>query len=130
MRMIPSSLVLRVWTIENLMELLKCFELCSGLKDTFFRSNLFSVGVDKKEVEEMASLFGCKVGSFPFIYLGLPIGAKMSKISSWKPVIDKFEKRLSDLKACTMSFCGRLTLMNSVLNSIPLYYFFALPCPS
>ncbi|XP_071708815.1 uncharacterized protein [Rutidosis leptorrhynchoides] len=82
--------------IENLMKLLKCFELCSGLNVNYNKSNLFGVGVDKIEVESMANLFGCKVGSFLFTYLGLPIGANMNKFRSWIPVVDKFEKRLSD----------------------------------
>ncbi|XP_071718980.1 uncharacterized mitochondrial protein AtMg01250-like [Rutidosis leptorrhynchoides] len=81
---------------ENLMKLLRCFELCSGLKVNYNKSNLFGVGVDKYEVESMANLFGCNIGSFPFTYLGLPIGANMNKFESWKPVVDKFEKRLSN----------------------------------
>ncbi|XP_071689306.1 uncharacterized protein [Rutidosis leptorrhynchoides] len=109
--------------IDNLMSLLKCFELTSGLKVNYNKSNMFGNGVEGNIVESMASLFGCKVGCFPFKYLGLPISANMSKYDSWKPVIEKFEKRLSDWKACSVSFGGRLTLINSVLNSLPLYYF-------
>ncbi|XP_071694378.1 uncharacterized protein [Rutidosis leptorrhynchoides] len=71
----------------------------------------------------MANAFGCKVGALPFTYLGLPIGANMKKLDSWKPVIDKFEKRLSYWKARSVSFGGRLTLVKSVLNSLPLYFF-------
>ncbi|XP_071694365.1 uncharacterized protein [Rutidosis leptorrhynchoides] len=115
--------------VESLMKLLKCFELCSGLKVNYNKSNLFGVGVDKLEVESMANLFGCKVGNFPFIYLGLPIGAKMNKYESWKPVIDKFGKRLADWKARSMSFGGRATLVTSVLNSLPLYYFLLFRAP-
>ncbi|XP_071736119.1 uncharacterized protein [Rutidosis leptorrhynchoides] len=44
------------------MKLLKCFELCSGLKVNYKKSNLFGVGVDNNEVKFMADLFGCKVG--------------------------------------------------------------------
>ncbi|XP_071700031.1 uncharacterized protein [Rutidosis leptorrhynchoides] len=40
--------------------------------------------VDKNEVDVMARLFGSNVGSFPFIFLGLPVGAKMNKLISWK----------------------------------------------
>ncbi|XP_071705014.1 uncharacterized protein [Rutidosis leptorrhynchoides] len=109
--------------MENLMKLLKCFELNSGLKVNYNKSNLFGVGVDKDEVIEMTDVFGCKMGSFPMTYLGLPIGANMKKLSNWKPVFDKFGKRLSDWKARTISFGGRLTLVNAVLNSLPLYYF-------
>ncbi|XP_071715143.1 uncharacterized protein [Rutidosis leptorrhynchoides] len=34
----------------------------------------------------------------------------MNKAESWKPVVSKFEKRLADWKAHSMSFGGRLTL--------------------
>ncbi|XP_071698919.1 uncharacterized protein [Rutidosis leptorrhynchoides] len=96
--------------IENLMKLLKCFELSSGLRVNHTKSNLFGVSVDKNDVDFMANLFGCKVGSFPFIYLGLPIGSNMNKAGSWKLVVNKFEKRLADWKARAMSFGRRLTL--------------------
>ncbi|XP_071713350.1 uncharacterized protein [Rutidosis leptorrhynchoides] len=66
---------------------------------------------------------GCQAGKFPFIYLGLPIGAKMKKLNDWAPVIDKFKKRLSDWKRRTVSYGGRLVLLKSVLSSLPLYYF-------
>ncbi|XP_071729191.1 uncharacterized protein [Rutidosis leptorrhynchoides] len=75
------------------------------------------------EVVSMANMFGCNAGSLPFIYLGLPVSGKMNKMESWNPVLDKFTKRLSDWKARSVSFGGRLTLVKSVLNSLPLYYF-------
>ncbi|XP_071704405.1 uncharacterized protein [Rutidosis leptorrhynchoides] len=114
------------WELENmwnLIKLLECFELTSGLKVNYHKSNLFEVAVDSAEINDMARLLGCKVGEFPFTYLGLPVGAKMNKISNWSPVLDKVGKRLADWKARAMSFGGRLTLVKSVLNSLPLYYF-------
>ncbi|XP_071688327.1 uncharacterized protein [Rutidosis leptorrhynchoides] len=54
----------------------------------------------------------------------------MKKLIDWKPVIEKFHKRLSDWKARTISFGGRLTLVKSVLNSLPLYYFSIYRAPS
>ncbi|XP_071719242.1 uncharacterized protein [Rutidosis leptorrhynchoides] len=108
---------------RNLINILKCSELASGLKVNFHKSCVYGVGVNPNETEGLASRMGCKAGKFPFIYLGLPIGAKMKKISDWDPVIDKFKKRLSDWKMRTLSYGGRLVLLNSVLNSLPLYYF-------
>ncbi|XP_071694652.1 uncharacterized protein [Rutidosis leptorrhynchoides] len=115
--------------IRRLMKLLKCFELTSGLMVNYHKSNLIVVGIDKDEVENMAKLFGCKVGTIPFMYLGLPVGGNMKRAEYWKPVMDKFEKRLSDWRARSGSFDGRLTLVKSVLNRIPLYYlsFFCTP---
>ncbi|GJV00544.1 reverse transcriptase domain, reverse transcriptase zinc-binding domain protein [Tanacetum coccineum] len=66
---------------------------------------------------------GCNIGEFPFTYLGLPIGENMRHVNAWITVVEKFKKRLSDWKAKTLSFEGRLTLVKSVLGSLPLYYF-------
>jgi hypothetical protein len=46
----------------------------------------------------------------------------MNKISNWNPVIYTFEKRLSLWKAGSLSIGGRVTLIKSVLNSLPTYY--------
>ncbi|XP_071704442.1 uncharacterized protein [Rutidosis leptorrhynchoides] len=71
----------------------------------------------------MARLFSCKVDTLPFTYLGLPIGANMNKMCSWKPMVCKFEKRIADWRARAMLYGGLLTLVKSVLNSLSLYYF-------
>ncbi|XP_071715315.1 uncharacterized protein [Rutidosis leptorrhynchoides] len=107
----------------NLRSLLKCFELSSGLKVNFQKSCLYGVGVDFEEVSRTARHIGCNVGKFPFIYVGLPIGAKMNKLNSWDPVLEKFKNRLASWKIGSLSFGGRLVLIKSVLNSLPLYYF-------
>ncbi|XP_071728393.1 uncharacterized protein [Rutidosis leptorrhynchoides] len=109
--------------IHSLQNLLKCFELASGLKVYFQKSCLYGVGVEVGEVNLVASRVGCQVGVFPFTYLGLPIGSKMSKLEDWEPVIEKFKCRLANWKMRLMSFGGRLVLIKSVLSSLPLYYF-------
>ncbi|XP_071688252.1 uncharacterized protein [Rutidosis leptorrhynchoides] len=100
--------------LRNLFKLLKCFEKTSGLKVNYLKSILYGVGVGKCEVENLAKSFGCNAGSFPFTYLGLPVGGRMNKIECWSPVIEKFSKRLSDWKARSFSFGGRLTLVKSI----------------
>ncbi|GJR55418.1 hypothetical protein Tco_1405939 [Tanacetum coccineum] len=80
-------------------------------------------GVSSGEVGDMARHMCCSVGEFPFMYLGLPIGANMRRVTTWRPVVEKVKKRLYEWRAKTMSFGGRLTLIKSVLGSLPLYYF-------
>ena len=46
----------------------------------------------------------------------------MNKHAAWKPVIDKIQCRLASWKAKILSRAGRLTLIKSVLNSMPVYY--------
>ncbi|GJZ35962.1 reverse transcriptase domain, reverse transcriptase zinc-binding domain protein [Tanacetum coccineum] len=85
-------------------------------------------GVNSDEVVNMARWMQCSVGDFPFTYLGLPIGECMRRESAWRVVVEKFRKRLCEWKAKTMSFWGRLTLVKSVLGSLPLYYFLSVLC--
>ncbi|XP_071705148.1 uncharacterized protein [Rutidosis leptorrhynchoides] len=73
---------------------------------------------------------GCSIGSLPFTYLGLPIGCKMNKEKDWKFVKEKFNNKLSGWRAKTLSFGGRVTLINSVLSSLPLYAFSLFRAPS
>ncbi|GKA72279.1 retrovirus-related pol polyprotein from transposon TNT 1-94 [Tanacetum coccineum] len=106
-----------------MMCILKCFEEVSGLKVNFDKSKLYGIGVNSCDRNEMARWMTCSTGDFPFTYLGLSIGERISGIKAWRAVIEKFKNLLVDWKAKSMSFGGRLTLVKSVLSSLPLYYF-------
>ena len=73
---------------------------------------------------------GCEWGSFPISYLGLPVGGSMKRVASWKPVIEKMKAKLVGWKAKILSSGGRLTLVKSVLGSLPLYYLSLFRAPS
>jgi len=78
----------------------------------------------------LAGVLGCKVDAFPTTYLGLPLSAKFKEKAIWDPIIEKFEKRLSGWKSMYLSKGGRLTLIKSVLSSIPTYFLSLCPLPS
>ncbi|GKC03687.1 reverse transcriptase domain, reverse transcriptase zinc-binding domain protein [Tanacetum coccineum] len=120
-----DTIFFRDWNKENaklLMCILKCFEEVSGLRVNYNKSKLYGIGVNEVELLDMAGWMGCGVGEFPFTYLGLPIGEKMRRINALNIVIEKFKSRLADWKAKTMSYGGRLTLVKSVLGSLPLSF--------
>jgi hypothetical protein len=54
---------------------------------------------------------GCRVGSLPMTYLGLPLGASYKSVSTWKGVVEKMKKRLAGWKRMYLSKDGRLTLI-------------------
>lgn len=114
---------------HNMKLLLFVFEQLSGLKINFHKSELYCFGEAKDFENEYMELFGCSTGQFPFRYLGIPIHYRRLRNADWKEVVERFEKRLSSWKGKLLSTGGRLTLINSVLSSLPLYMmsFFAIP---
>ncbi|XP_022030427.1 uncharacterized protein LOC110931338 [Helianthus annuus] len=113
------------WSQHNILalnRLLRWLNLLSGLKVNRQKSKLFGIGVDDAEVARLAQVVSCDVGSLPFTHLGIPIGVNMKRAKCWKPVLEKFSARLSKWKAAHLSFAGRLTLIKSVLGSLPSYF--------
>lgn len=51
---------------SNLMCIHKAFEEMSGLKINFQKSCVYGVGVEDKDIDDMASFMRCKVGKLPF----------------------------------------------------------------
>ena len=57
----------------NVKLLLYLFELMSGLKINFDKSEIIIIGGDNETNMAYADMFGCQVGSLPMKYLGTPI---------------------------------------------------------
>lgn len=78
----------------NLWVVLLCFEVITGLKINLGKSELISVeGVEN--IDNLATILSCNVGSLPATYLGLPLGSHFKDIKMWDPVAEKVERRLS-----------------------------------
>ena len=129
---VDDALFIGVWSkqnMENLVGILHCYYLASGLRLNLGKSNLFGVGVSFTEVERLALLIGCGAAKFPFTYLGLPVGANMSRVKSWDSLMEKFNRRLSSWKVNSLSIGGRSVLLKAVLGALGIYYMslFVLP---
>jgi hypothetical protein len=112
------------------MKLILCiFEQLSGLKINFHKSEIFCFGKAKEVENEYKILFGCDIGSLPFRYLGIPIHFRKLKNGEWKPVEDRFEKKLSSWIGKLLSYGDRLILINSVLTSLPMFMLSFLEIP-
>ena len=79
--------------------------------------------------DEAAQILNCRQLETPFYYLGIPIGAKPSSRLVWEPLIKKCESKLSKWAKKNISMAGKVTLINSVLNALPIYLlsFFKIP---
>ncbi|KAL8475722.1 hypothetical protein ACS0TY_028397 [Phlomoides rotata] len=70
----------------------------------------------------MAEILGCRVGSLSFSYLGIRVGSNHRRLSEWSFIIQKVKNRLRKWDDKKISLGGRITLLNSVLSAIPIYY--------
>ena len=109
--------------------ILTCFELTSGLRMNLFKSVLIGVNFDDTTVGDWAVRLKCKHGSFPIKYLGFPLAANPNRVTTWTPMIESIRRKLSSWKQKTLSIGGRLALIKSVLNNMPVYLmsFFLIP---
>ena len=109
--------------IINYFRILDIFALMSGLAINYNKSAFICWKSDDFTwVNEIANGVGCIHACPPFTYLGFPLGSNFSNFDAWKPVIRKIENRLASWKVRLLSKAGRLTLIKSVLNSLPVYF--------
>jgi len=69
--------------IRHLRCIFLCFEAASGLRINLGKSEIVPIG-EVEDVEGLAQLLGCRVGSLPMTYLGMPLGASYKSVSTWK----------------------------------------------
>ena len=99
------------------------FELVSGLRVNFLKSSFFSFYIEEGFMDIASNFLHCSLSNVLFQYLGILIGVSPRRALKWEPVVSSFRRRLGNWKICYLSLGGRITLINSMLSSLPLYFF-------
>jgi hypothetical protein len=68
----------------------------------------------------MAGVFGCSVGTYPFTYLGLPMGTTKPRVEHFAPLVCRIERRITTT-ASWLTMAGRATLVDMAISPIPIY---------
>ena len=89
------------------------FKAVSGLKVNLGKSELVAVGA-AHNMDLLVAVLGCKQGSLPMKYLGLPLGEKFKDKSIWNPILEKMERKLAGWKKLYLSKGGRVTLIKAL----------------
>lgn len=74
--------------------ILRSFELASGLKIKFHKSCIMGIKDSVSIMDQIAAYMNYKVGSVPFKFLGILVGANPRKASTWSSVVQSMRSRL------------------------------------
>ena len=107
--------------ILHVLMLLLCFEAVTGLKVNALKSEMVPIG-EVPNIHFLAEILGCRIGSLPMTYLGMPLGASHKSPTVWNPILERIERKLAGWKKLYLSKGGRLTLLKSTLASLPAYF--------
>jgi hypothetical protein len=114
--------------LASLKNLLIKFTATTGLAVNYHKSCMFPINVSDEEIQLLAMEFGCTVGSFPFTYLGLPMGTTRPSIQDLSPLVCRIERKLT-ASMNLLAYGGRLQLIQSCLQSMPIFFLCSLHIP-
>jgi len=109
---------------SNINSVLQNFCAASGQTPNLCKSSImFSTHVDQGTKQAVESIFHVQDLSPSTIHLGHPLIFKHSDRSkAYEFILNKFRAKLTTIKTNKLNHAGRLTYINSVLTSIPIYY--------
>ncbi|XP_018435427.2 uncharacterized protein LOC108807663 [Raphanus sativus] len=116
-------------SLRGILEVLKEFELISGLALNLGKSRLFLDGNQLQPTEALASAYGLTQGSLPVRYLGVPLSPSKLKKHDYQPLIDKVLARIKSWTVKRLSFAGRLQLLQTVVYGITNFWSSVFPLP-
>ncbi|WVZ71862.1 hypothetical protein U9M48_020394 [Paspalum notatum var. saurae] len=120
-----DDLVVFVAPIRRDLLVLKClldiFEKESGLRTNLGKCSASPLRCSSEEVESVLQVLGCQLGSFPCMYLGVPLNLRKLKHCDEQFIVDKVAARIPKWKGNLLSLVGRLVLVKSTLSAIPVH---------
>jgi hypothetical protein len=108
--------------------ILHTFSESTGLRVNYQKSNMYPINMDSERLVHFASTLNFKTGSFPFTYLGLPLGITKPTLEYFLPMVSRVDRRLCGI-ADFLNYGGKLELVKSVLSSLPIFFMCYLEIP-
>lgn len=108
-------------SLNNLMKLINSCEQSSGQMVNIAESAFYVSTKSTSKIPHVKRITGISPKQFPVTYLGVLVFFGERKMVYFEHLIDKVRRVLEGWKAMLLSFSGRLTLIKSVLTSLPIY---------
>ncbi|KAL6208769.1 hypothetical protein ACLB2K_019714 [Fragaria x ananassa] len=105
-----------------LKQVMNLFCSLSGQTVSFEKSRIFcSPNVKSSLANNISRICGSPLTEDLGVYLGMPLIHSRVSASTYTSLVDKVQSRLASWKSKTLNMAGRLTLIQSVTSSIPIY---------
>ncbi|KAJ0935111.1 putative RNA-directed DNA polymerase [Helianthus annuus] len=98
------------------------FSKVSGLIPNMMKSTVFFGNVPQAIKREILSIMPFQEGALPVRYLGVPLISSKLSYKDCKVLVEKMEKKIDNWTTKSLSFAGRLQLVNSVLSAMHIYW--------
>ncbi|KAM0834412.1 hypothetical protein ACQ4PT_063616 [Festuca glaucescens] len=105
------------------------FGVASGLRTNLAKFSLHPIRCQPEQVELARSILGCEVASFPFKYLGLPLGLRKVTAAQLQPVVDSAASRLQSWCVKLLNRGGWTILVQTTLCATPINAMMSLDLP-
>ncbi|KAG6421540.1 hypothetical protein SASPL_118096 [Salvia splendens] len=109
--------------MRRLRACLEKYERVSGQQVSLAKSNFYIAENHEHWANLIQAEGGFSRGAFPFLYLGVPIYRGVKRTDMFLFLREKIARRISGWAHRHLSFGGRLTLIKSTLEAIPLHIF-------
>lgn len=103
---------------HTFLDILKLFKLIVNLN---FKVSKYEIFFPRKVWRDVCDCFRIQKGKFSFKYLGILIAPKRISKTEFKSLVRLVMDRLGHWQGSLLSQTGRVVLINSTLNSIPLH---------
>ncbi|XP_057951715.1 uncharacterized protein LOC131146240 [Malania oleifera] len=100
-----------------------------GMRANNMKSNILFAGIKDIELEKIRRVTNFQDGDFPFRYLGILLAASRLNKVHYSPLINRIADLLSGWPKHTISYAGRMELINSVIQGIECFYLTIFPIP-
>eukprot|EP00253_Pinus_taeda_P015299 PITA_15299 len=107
--------------VRNLKKALDLFAEASGMEINKDKSCTFIFNTVETVKRHLSRLLGFKQGDLPTKYLGNILDYSSKRLKNWQGILNKLTNRMANWTFRTLNIAGRIVLVKSVLQAIPIY---------
>lgn len=108
--------------MKNILQVLHQFSLVSGLSVSIAKTSFFTCGLSPSEVDQITSETGLTKDVLPVRYLRIPLCTKNLSLANCESLIQQVKRKVNSWTARSLSFAGRLLLINTVIAGISNFW--------